>query len=62
MTYKILYNIPTQCERLLVGLRKIDEATEQLIVLNELLKQQEIVVAEKILAGEMIEREISEGK
>lgn len=45
----------------MVGLRKIDEATEQLIVLNELLEKQKIVVAEKTLACEMILREISEG-
>lgn len=45
----------------MLGLRKIEEATKQLIVLNEQLEQQKIVVAEKTLACEMILREISEG-
>lgn len=46
----------------MVGLRKIDEATEQLIILNEQLEIQKIVVAEKTLACEIILQEISEGK
>lgn len=45
----------------MVGLRKIVEATEQLIVLNELLEKQKLVVAEKTLACESILQEISEG-
>lgn len=45
----------------MVGLRKIDEATEQLIILNEQLEIQKVVVAEKTLACEIILQEISEG-
>jgi len=45
----------------LIGLRKIEEATGQLIVLNKQLEKQKIVVAEKTLACEMILQEISEG-
>lgn len=45
----------------MVGLQKIDEATAQLIILNEQLEVQKIVVAEKTLACEMILQEIVEG-
>eukprot|EP00102_Acyrthosiphon_pisum_P015188 XP_008185630.2 PREDICTED: dynein heavy chain 10, axonemal [Acyrthosiphon pisum] len=52
--------VARQCERLLVGLQKIEEATEQLIILNEQLEIQKVVVAEKTLACEIILQEISE--
>lgn len=46
---------------MLVGLKKIEEATAQLIVLNEQLEVQKVVVAEKTLACELILQEISKG-
>lgn len=45
----------------MVGLKKIDEATAQLIVLNEQLEIQKIVVDEKTRACEMILQEITKG-
>lgn len=45
----------------MVGLKKIEEATAQLIVLNEQLEIQKVVVAEKTLACELILQEISKG-
>lgn len=45
----------------MIGLRKIDEVTVQLIVLNEQLEVQKIVVAEKTFTCEMILQEIAEG-
>lgn len=45
----------------MVGLHKIDEATAELIVLNEQLEAQKVVVAEKTLACEIILQEIMEG-
>lgn len=46
----------------MVGLQKIDEATAQLIILNEQLEIQKIVVAEKTLACEIILQEITKGR
>ncbi|XP_050426983.1 dynein axonemal heavy chain 10-like [Adelges cooleyi] len=52
-------SITQQCERLLVGLRKIDEAEAQLAVLNRQLEEQKIVMAEKTLACELLLDEIA---
>ncbi|XP_050527907.1 dynein axonemal heavy chain 10 [Daktulosphaira vitifoliae] len=52
-------NITQQCERLLVGLRKIDEAEVQLVILNKELEEQQVLMAEKTSACESLLKEIS---
>ena len=48
-----------QCERLVGGLRKLAEASEQLNVLNEKLAVQKVAVTEKTEACEILLEEIS---
>lgn len=54
--------VAIQCERLIGGLAKIEEANVQLDDLNQKLAVQKVIVAEQTKECEVLLKEISKGK